>query len=354
MQQNKTTSSLLNWYHTEKRILPFRDIDNPYLIWLSEVMLQQTQVSTMVPYFEKWVSKFPTINSVAIASEESCLKLWEGLGYYSRCRNFQKAAKLIVKNHQGIIPNNWTEFRALPGVGDYTAAAVLSIAFNKTYPVIDGNVKRVMARMLGLKNLTKRNMSRINKYLSRIISIENPGDFNQSLMELGASICSPKNPGCGKCPVSFNCKAFSMGEAESYPKIIKKKKTPHYEVVAGLVWRNDKFYIQKREEGGMLAGLWEFPGGKVEDGETLEDALRREIKEECGATPTILKKIGAIKHVYTHFSITFHGFHCKENGIKLTGQQPSKWIRSTEIDSFPFPKANHKLFTLLDAQGWNV
>ena len=354
MQQSNITSSLLSWYSKEKRALPFRDIDNPYKIWLSEVMLQQTQVETVIPYFERWIKKFPTLEAVANSNQESLLKIWEGLGYYSRCSNFHKAAKIVVENHCGNIPNDWDSFRALPSVGDYTAAAVLSMAFQKPFPLIDGNVKRVIARVLGLKNLTNRNMSRMKNHLGNIISQEKPGDFNQSVMELGARVCSPKNPNCGKCPISFSCKAFASGNPELYPTPIKKTKPPHYTIVAGIVWRGEKFYIQKRGEKGMLAGLWEFPGGKVKKGESLQDALCREIKEECGAKPKILKKIGAIKHTYTHFSITFHGYHCEENITPLNDIENSTWIEPTQISEFPFPKANHKLFSLLDEQGWHV
>jgi A/G-specific adenine glycosylase len=354
MQNNNFTLSILTWYNKQKRILPFRDIDDPYKIWVSEVMLQQTQVETVIPYFQKWISKYPTVTSVANADLELLLKLWEGLGYYSRCRNFHKATKIVVGKHGSVIPDNWPEFRALPGVGDYTAAAVLSIAYNKPFIAIDGNVKRVIARFLGLKKLSNRNMSRMKNYLTMNILKDNPGDFNQSIMELGAKICSPRNPYCGKCPLSFNCRAFAMGEPESYPLSTIKKKPPHYEIVAGLIWRKDKFYIQKRGEGGMLAGFWEFPGGKVEDGESLTDALQREIKEECGVKPKILKKIGEIKHAYTHFSITFHGFHCEENCTTIPCQQNSRWIKPNQVDKFPFPKANHKLFSILEKQGWDV
>ena len=354
MQQNNFTLSILTWYNKQKRILPFRDIDDPYKIWLSEVMLQQTQIETVIPYFQKWISKYPTIISVASADQECLLKLWEGLGYYSRCRNFHKATKIVVGKHGGVIPDTWLEFRALPGVGDYTAAAVLSIAYNQPYIAIDGNVKRVMARILGLKNLSNKNMTRMKNYLIKNILMDNPGDFNQSMMELGARICSPKNPNCGKCPLSFNCKAFSMGEPESYPLSVRKKKSPHYEIVVGIVWRGEEFYIQKRGEHGMLAGLWEFPGGKVKIGESLENALYREIQEECGVIPKILKKIGTIKHAYTHFTITFHGYHCEENGTSIRCQQNSKWIKPNQIDEFPFPKANHKLFSILEKQSWDV
>ena len=354
MQINEFSSSIVTWYNKQKRTLPFRDINDPYKIWLSEVMLQQTQIQTVIPYFKEWISEYPTIKSVANADQELLLKLWEGLGYYSRCRNFHKATRIVMVKHGGIVPDNWSELRALPGVGDYTAGAVLSIAYKKPYIAIDGNVKRVIARILGLKYLSNRNMSRIKNYLKKNILIDNPGNFNQAIMELGSLICSPKNPSCGSCPISIECKAFASGSSESYPIPIKKNIIPHYTIVAGLIWRKDKFYIQKRGNNGMLAGLWEFPGGKVRAGESLIDALWREIKEECGAKPNILKKIGEIKHTYTHFSITFHGYHCEESDISIRCHQNSRWIKPSQINKFPFPKANHKLFSILQKQSWNV
>ena len=351
---NKLVLSLLNWYKKEKRELPFRGISDPYKIWLSEVMLQQTKVNTAIPYYQRWLQNYPTLKSVAEAEQESLLKIWEGLGYYSRCRNFHKATKIILNKYNGVIPDNWDEFRAMPGVGDYTAAAVLSISFNKKFSVMDGNVKRVMARLLGLRRFTKRNLKRIKNTLDKMIPDLNPCDFSQAMMELGARVCLPKNPKCVLCPMSNYCKGFSLGSPESYPYPIKKKKIPHYTVVIGLIWRNNKFYIQKRGNKGMLAGLWEFPGGKVKDGELIHEALIREIKEECAVRTKIIKKIGKIKHAYSHFSITFHGYHCAENGAPINECGNSKWITPEEIRNFTFPKANHKIFAILNNQQWHV
>ena len=351
---NKFSSELLQWYDEVKRQLPFRDVDDPYKIWLSEIMLQQTQVETVIPYYNKWIKKHPTINSVAEADLTSLLKLWEGLGYYARCRNLHKAAKIIVKNNSGEIPKDMEYLRTLPGVGDYTAAAVMSIAFGKPVLVIDGNVKRVMTRVLGRKKLSHRNLSLVRNRLNAFISKSRPGDFNQALMELGAKICTPKSPKCTQCPIGFRCWALTSLTPEAYPTPIRKKKSPHYNVVAGIIWRGDRFYIQKRDEKGLLGGLWEFPGGKVEKEESLEKALKREIKEECGVLPKVIKRIGAIKHTYTHFSITLHGFHCEENGTKILKRKNTIWINRDQISEFAFPKANHKLFTILDQQDWHV
>ena len=354
MQINSIVKPILSWYQSEKRILPFRGIDDPYKIWLSEIMLQQTQVKTVVPYYNRWIKRYPSIKSVALADRGAVLKMWEGLGYYTRCRNFHTAAKIVVKRFNGIIPNDWENFSSLPGVGDYTAAAVLSIAFNKPYAVMDGNAKRVMSRILGIKNLTSWNLSRINKTLSNIIPEHTPGNFNQSVMELGATLCTPRSPSCNKCPLSFGCKAFKTNKPDYYPKPAAKKRKPHYTIVAGIIWRDNTFFIQRRPEKAMLGGLWEFPGGKVEEGESLEAALKREIKEECGVVPSIKKRIGAVDHSYSHFSITFHGYHCIENGEKINKVDHSAWITPDQIDQFPFPKANHKLFKIINEQGWHV
>ena len=352
--QIKVTNQLLHWYNNNKRTLPFRNTKDPYKIWVSEVMLQQTQIKTVIPYFNRWVKEYPTSKSAANASLDKLLKLWEGLGYYRRCRNFHKALKIVEQKYEGEIPNNFDEFLTLPGVGEYTAGAVLSIAYQKCIPAIDGNVKRVMARILGIRNLTIKNQKRLKSNVQKLIPTTNPGNFNQALMELGALICTPINPSCEICPLSNYCKAYKYKEPALYPLKKKKKTKPHYIVVAGIIWRDDKFFIQKRDENAMLGGLWEFPGGKVENGESLEDALSREIKEECNITPIIKKKVGFVKHSYSHFSISLHCFNCTENGESINHSNKRTWITLKEVESFTFPKANHKIFSLINQTGFYV
>jgi A/G-specific adenine glycosylase len=346
--------SILSWYDENKRSLPFRDIKNPYFTWLSEIMLQQTQVNTMIPYFNRWINIFPTLNDVANATEQEVLKLWEGLGYYSRCRNFQKATQIVMKNYDGVIPNNYNEFLRLPGVGPYTAAAVMSIAFNKSIPAIDGNIRRVSSRILGRKKMGAQAQKRIRNYLEREIEHHRPGDFNQALMDLGSSICTPQKPMCKQCPINTMCFAMDSGNPELYPEKRKKKKSPHYNVAAGLIWDNDKFFIQKRSAKSLLGGVWEFPGGKVEKGETVEGALKRELKEECNIEPTIHGKAGAVKHVFSHFSIDLTVFHCSIDEQTPKTELPNTWITPNEIKQYPFPAANHKLFKILDQNDWNI
>ena len=354
MQIKSISSLILNWYNKEKRNLPFRRTNDPYKIWLSEVMLQQTKVNTAIPYYNKWIKRYPSVLSVGNAKLSSLMKIWEGLGYYSRCRNFHKACKIILQHFHGVIPSDFKTLLSLPGVGEYTASAVLSIAFNKPYPVIDVNVKRVLFRLFGLKNFTRYNQARIKNLLNKIIPEQFPGDFNQGLMELGALICTPRKPQCELCPIKLKCIAFNSGDPDQYPIKKARKKVPHHEIVAGIIWRDNRFYIQKRNHNKMLGGLWEFPGGRVEPKESLKKALQRELKKECGICTNIKNKIGTVEHSYSHFSISLHLFQCEESRKKIKNRRNIKWIKPEEIGSFPFPKANHKLFGILDDKGWNV
>ena len=354
MQIKIDSKALIDWYNNNKRALPFRSTNDPYKIWISEIMLQQTQMKTVIPFYEKWVNKFPTIESVSKSKVDDLLKSWEGLGYYRRCINFYKASKIIIQKHEGVVPSNYNTFKSLPGVGDYTAGAVLSISFGLPIPAIDGNVKRVMARLYGFKNLTRYNENFIKKVIMRILKHLNPCDFNQSLMELGALICTPASPKCFKCPISKNCKGYQSRYPTNYPKRKVKKTLPHFNVVTAIIWRGDTFYIQKRSEDKMLGGLWEFPGGKVEKGETLELALLRELKEECNFNGRILKKATSIKHRYSHFSITMHCYYCDENNEKIISISDSNWIRKSQISQYSFPKANHKIFNFLNKHDWTI
>ena len=343
---------MISWYNKNKRSLSFRMTKDPYKIWLSEVMLQQTKVKTALPYYDNWIKKFPTLKSVSFSNLDSLLKLWEGLGYYKRCNNFYKATKLVVRDFNSKIPKEKSQFMSLPGVGDYTASAVLSIAFNKPYPVLDGNVKRVMSRIIGIKTLTKYNLERINKFLNLVICEKNPGDFNQGLMEIGALLCKPKNPVCTKCPINNFCYASKRKHPEAYPVKNKLKPLPYFNVVIAIIWRKDKFYIQKRNTKQMLGGLWEFPGGIVEQGQDPELALKQKVYEECGVQTKIFKKVGFIDHAFSHFKIRLNGYFCTEKKHFLDENENRKWISKKNIKDYSFPKANHKLFKKLELNNW--
>ena len=318
-------------------------------------MLQQTQVDTVIPYYDRWLERFPTLESVARTESDELLKSWEGLGYYARCRNFHEACRLVWSDHGGAIPMEWGAFRSLPGVGDYTAAAVLSIAFKQLYPVLDGNVRRVMARLLSYREPVGKGTAVFTKQLAEWLESDRPGDFNEAMMELGGEVCRSSNPRCSVCPVTHFCQSQRDGTVGDFPVKPKRKSRPHRTIVAGIIWRGAKFLIQKRPPDGLLGGLWEFPGGKVEKGESLSDALIREIEEETGLAVKAGKKAGAVDHAYTHFSITLHLYHCRPlNGATPRVDGQKRWISPDERTHFAFPRATHKLFEILDSRSWSA
>ena len=353
-KKNYFSNNLLRWYDSNSRDLPWRKTHDLYKIWISEVMLQQTRVKTVIPYYLRWVEKYESIKSVAKADELNLLKLWEGLGYYSRCKNFHKSCKIIVNDYGGEVPANYQNFLLLPGVGDYTASAVFSIGLKQTYAAIDGNVKRVMARVLRIKNITKRNKKRIHNTIIEWMDPERPGDINQALMDLANKVCRVDHAQCNTCPIDEICMANKMSIPESYPTRIKRKVIPHKEIVAGIIWQREKFLITKREENALLGGLWEFPGGEIASSETPVGALRRQIKEKWDIDINIKKKVGNVKHAYSHFKITLTLYQCQTWGSVKSQNKGYRWITPIEINNFPFPKSNHKLFKLLNSSGWNV
>ena len=339
---------MLHWYHKNKRNLPWRDIHDPYRIWLSEVMLQQTQVNTVIPYYNKWIAKYPTLSSVAESQIDDLLKLWEGLGYYSRCRNFFKACQIIMNEYEGNIPSNIIEFKSLPGVGPYIAGAVMSIAFNNPQPAIDGNINRIMFRYLGLKNQTKYNQTRVYSKLSTFISL-NPGDIIQALMDIGSSICKPNSASCAQCPLSTSCKAFLNGSPLLYPINKNKKSLPVKNIIAGLVQHNDKIFITKRKNEGALGGLWELPMILVNDYND-HHLFKTFLKDKYNLNLKINNKIGKIMHSFSHYKMNIQIFNCEiiNTKIEKSSNNNSKWISRKDIVNYAFHKANHKLFDLLE------
>lgn len=354
MQLKYLETSILKWFKFEKRDLPFRGTKDPYKIWLSEVMLQQTKVVSAIPYYNKWIKKYPTLFSVSQENINNLLKLWEGLGYYSRCRNFHQAAKIVCKKYDGKVPSDWETFISLPGVGDYTASAVLSIAFGKKYVTIDGNVRRVIYRLLGLKRATPFNEKRVKKTLERLIPNISPGDFNQSMMELGALICNPRNPKCGSCPLNYMCKAFKSKNPENYPQRIKKLKAPTYQYIAGIIRHNKKFLITKRDENSMLGGLWELPNFRVDVLSDLEKIYQEKIKDLFNIKIMKFNTIGIISHKYSHFTATVKVFNCMLFNLESFNGKKYKWISLKEVTLYPFSKINHKIFSMMRKKNINV
>lgn len=352
--------SLPDWFDGARRPMPWREAGpdgrrDPYRVWVSEVMLQQTRVETATPYFLRFVEAFPTVGDLAAASQDGVLKRWEGLGYYSRARNLHRAAGLVVAEHGGRVPSDPEAFRALPGVGPYTAAAVLSLAFGEPLAVLDGNVIRVLARVFAVEADAKagRTRSALQDLASRLLDPDDPGRWNESVMEVGATVCTPRAPACGRCPLNGVCAAYAEGQPEAYPVTSAAKPTPHHTVaVAVVVGPDGRLLIQRRPESAMLGGLWEFPGGKQEPGESVEAACRREVREELGVDIVVERPVALVQHAYSHFRITLHAFRCR---LAPDARPPEptdtlRWVRPDELDDFAFPRANRRVIEALQAE----
>ena len=310
-------------------------------------MLQQTRVETVIPYFERWMRRFPSVNDLANTSEQEVLSLWEGLGYYGRARNLHKAAKIVVEDHAGKLPADPRALRKLPGIGIYTAGAIASMAFGLDVATMDGNLRRIFARVFDLAEPADAPAGK--KILWALAEKHLPkghaGDYNQALMDLGASICLPRNPTCLLCPLSKLCKARSAGIQEQRPVLKPRAKVPHYTVTAAVLQRGGKILLAKRPSKGLLGGMWEFPGGKVEKGETLKACLRREIEEETGAEIQVGEASGVYQHAYTHFSLTLHAFLCELKDGEPRPLQAAElaWVTPSELGNYPMGKVDRQI-----------
>ena len=343
---------LLAWYDRSRRDLPWRRTRSPYRIWLAEVMLQQTQVATVIPYYRRFLRRFPSLRALAAAPVDDVLAVWAGLGYYSRARSFHAAARIVVAEHRGRVPRRVDGLLTLPGVGRYTASAVASIAFGVRAAVVDGNVTRVFCRIFNIAANARagRTQRRLWALAEELVPTARPGDFNQAMMELGATVCAPKEPACSQCPVSGACEAFRLGRQRSLPRAPRRKKTPHYDVAIGLIWRRGKVLITKRPMDAMLGGLWEFPGGKQEGTESLEEAVRREVKEETGLDVRVGGHLISVKHAYSHFRVTLHAFHCTcpRGRVRLLKCDAFTWAAPGELAAYAFPSGSYRIIEALE------
>ncbi|MDT0630512.1 A/G-specific adenine glycosylase [Rubrivirga sp. S365] len=352
--------SLPAWFDGVRRPMPWREGGadgrrDPYRVWVSEVMLQQTRVETATPYFERFVEAFPTVAALAAAPQDRVLKLWEGLGYYSRARNLHRAAGVVVAEHGGAVPDTEAAFRALPGVGPYTAAAVLSLAFGRPLAVLDGNVIRVLTRVFAVEADAKAGPTRraLQTLADQLLDTDDPGRFNEAVMELGALLCTPRSPNCPNCPLNGVCAAYAEGAPERYPVTSKAKPVPHHTVVVAVAADGaGRLLIQRRPEDAMLGGLWEFPGGKQEPGETLAETCRREVREELGVEVEVGRALARVEHAYSHFRITLHAFRCRLAGgepVSASGE-PIRWVQPESLDDYAFPRANRRVIEALQAE----
>jgi len=343
---------LLSWFDNNKRSMPWRDSKDPYAIWISEIMLQQTRVDQALPYFNRFITTFPSVHDLAAASTQQVLKQWEGLGYYSRARNIHKTAKIVVDDYAGSLPKEYKELLTLPGIGPYTAAAVASIAFGLEHAVMDGNVIRTVTRFCGIEQDTRKTGTRklVQQEVDDWIKGQPPADFNQAMMELGAMVCTPNKPSCETCPLASKCIAYRTAKTAQIPYTSKKAKRPHQDIsVAIIINDKEEVLIAQRPEHVMLGGLWEFPGGKKERNETSIEALHREIQEELGIEISVIEEFMSLKHAYSHFTITLSAYLCVLKPTK-TRQTPTakaseqiKWVSIQDLKNYPFPKANKTL-----------
>ncbi|MBN1261446.1 MAG: A/G-specific adenine glycosylase [Anaerolineae bacterium] len=349
VHRSEARERLLSWFASQARDLPWRRERTPYRVWVSEIMLQQTQVETVRDYFLRFMARFPTLHSLAEASLQDVLKLWEGLGYYSRARSLHRAAREIVAVYGGGLPADVQALRALPGIGPYTAGAIASLAFGIPAPAVDGNVRRVMARVLALETPSP---ATLETAVCVLLPEEAPGIFNEALIELGATVCRPQTPQCLLCPWRDFCLGRQEGEPAHYPAPKPRKVIPHYDVAAAVTVRDDgRVLVAQRRHDDMLGGLWEYPGGKRQDGETLEVALRRELKEEMDILVDVGVHLTRLKHAYTHFRITLHAFRCRlaEGTPRCLECDDFMWADLATLHALPMAATDRKITQVVAA-----
>jgi A/G-specific adenine glycosylase len=340
---------LLDWFAHNARKLPWRVTYDPYHVWISEIMLQQTQMERVIDYFNRWMARFPEIKSIAGANEEEVLKLWEGLGYYARARNIIRAADIIVRDHDNTVPENHELLLRLPGIGKYTAGAIMSIAFNREYPLVDANIGRLFARLYNLDKPVKDRATHafIWQKARELLPQGKARWFNQALMELGGLICIAKNPRCRVCPLSIHCLAYRNGITNERPVLTDPPSTIFIEMATGILQHDGRMLIQKRKPTGVWANLWEFPGGRLEAGETPEMALIREFQEETELSVGNLEKIITVQHSYTVYRVTLHCYFCTVMNSRvepiLHGAQEYRWVDASELSRYAFPAGHRKL-----------
>lgn len=330
--------------------MPWRDTRDPYRVWVSEIMLQQTTVAAAVPYYERFVAALPTVAALSAARPDAVMKLWEGLGYYSRARNLHAAAKIVVGRHGGEIPSTAGALAALPGIGLSTAGAIASIAFGRDEPVLDGNARRVVARLLGIRgDLARAAPLRALWDASRALVLPGRGrETALALMDLGNLVCTPRDPRCPGCPLARHCRALREGTADEIPFKVPRKPLPHHDiVVAAIEDARGRILIRRRPDGGLLGGLWAFPGGKREKGETLEAALAREVAGDLGVGIAVGGKIGDVRHSYSHYRVTLHAYRCRLARGAVAASRGAKWILPSRLADFALPRTNREIADLL-------
>ena len=339
-KRRRIRRALLRWYDRHRRDLPWRRTRNPYAIWVAETMLQQTQVNTVIPYYQRFLAALPTIEALAESRREKIMALWSGLGYYRRALNLQSAANAILREHGGRLPRAFGALRALPGIGDYTAGALMSIAFRRRYPALDGNARRVLGRLLGLKPERE-----LRRSAATLVPVSRPGDFNQALMELGSSLCLPRNPLCPQCPVRACCAARQLGIVHRLFSP-RKNSTRKIDWPLAVIQKDGKILLRRRPAGGILAGLWELPGGESRSGESLKAALKRHL-DGIGAIVVAESAAGIVRHSITDRNIRAPVYRCRYRGKPLAADRRWRWFAFSALDNIPLSTMSRKALQLV-------
>jgi len=345
---------LLAWYERNQRDLPWRKSRDPYHITVAEFLLHQTRVSTALPYYERFLQLFPDWASLAQASLDDVLKAWEGLGYYARARNLHALARRVCSEHGGQLPDTAAALLALPGIGPYTVGAIRSIAFGQDVAAVDGNARRVLSRLFAITTdpTSSAGSRQMQQLAATLLPPGQAAAFNQALMDLATAICTPQRPACLLCPLGEDCRARSLNLQESLPVRHPRKALPHYDIAAGVIWRDKNLLIAQRPPKGLLGGLWEFPGGKREPAESLEECLVREVHEELAIMIQVGELLATVEHAYTHFRITLHAYTCHylAGEPQAIGCVAWKWVTVIELDGYAFPAANRTIIESLRQQ----
>jgi len=357
MDEKALGRALADWFPQRQRDLPWRRDPAPYRVWISEIMLQQTQIERAIPFFTTWMERLPTVQSVADADREDLFKLWEGLGYYNRVINIHRTARILCEEHGCALPADYRRLVALPGIGPYTAGAIMSLAFNEPYPAVDANAERLLCRIFAVEEPVKAaaTQKRLRGAAAALIPGGRARELNQALMECGALICLPREPRCWECPVEAGCLARGRGIAKRLPRKQGGKATTHLETVVGILVREGRIFVQKRPEHGLMPGLWEFPGGKLEEGETALEGLKRELREELGMETLVGRELATVRHSYTSFRVRLRAFFCQPASpaetLRPRAAETWRWVEPAELPAFSFPAANRRLVDLLAGLG---
>ncbi|MBU4316115.1 MAG: A/G-specific adenine glycosylase [Proteobacteria bacterium] len=355
--QKNLARKLLAWYRKNKRDLPWRNTHDPYAIWVSEIMLQQTRVDTVIPYYDRFLKTFPSVESLAQSPLSTVLKTWENLGYYSRARHLHNAAKILVDRFECKIPDDPHELLKLPGIGAYTAGAIASIAYGRTVPAVDGNVRRILCRVFAIRDSVGNPdvLKVLESKAGSLVPEKTPGDFNSALMDLGATLCRPKVPLCPSCPLETLCQARVLGLENELPVVEKRGKIPHRHGVCAVIFDDKRrLLVVQRPSTGLLASLWKLPGGFSLDKKDMAGDLVREVKKELDIDIRTGKKLGSMDHAYTHFRLTLFAYEAlwikdSPSGAPIIchGCQDFRWASAKDLEALAFSKVDRMILSHL-------